>query len=60
MLGVVFQDLSLRDRFKQIIKRDVLFNHFLLSMLRNVQDLGAALGLYPAVTTQPQLICDPE
>lgn len=47
MLGVVFQDLSSRDRFKEIIKRDILLDHFLLSMLRNVQDLGAALGLYP-------------
>ena len=33
MLGVVFQDISSRDCLQYFVERDMLFDHFLLSVL---------------------------
>ena len=46
MLGVVFQDVSLRDRLHYFIKRDVLLDHFLLSVLGDTYVIGTCLKLY--------------
>ena len=46
MLGVVFQDNSLRDRLQYFIKRDALLDHFLLSVLGDTYVIGTSLRLY--------------
>lgn len=44
MLGIVLEDRSAADRFKYMIKRYLLFRHFLLSVLRNPKLLSVCLG----------------
>lgn len=46
MLGIVFQDVPLRNSLQYFIKRDGFFNHFLLRVLRHTDDVCTSLGLY--------------
>ena len=55
MLGVVFQNLCLSDGFKQIIKRDILLNHLLLSMLRDAQVSGTYLDTHSIQNMSPSI-----
>ena len=45
MLGVVFQNMSLRDCLQYFGKRDMLRNHLLLSVQGDTDILGKRLGL---------------
>ena len=45
MLGVVFQNMSLRDCLQYFGKRDMLRNHLLLSVQGDTDILGKHLGL---------------
>lgn len=45
MLGVVFQNTSLRDCLQYFGKRDMLRNHLVLSMQGDTDILGKRLGL---------------
>ena len=47
MLRIVFQNLPRSNGFKNLIKRDVLFNHFLLGMLSDADVLYMSLTTYP-------------
>jgi len=46
MLGIVLQNLSCGNGFKNLIKCDVLLNHFLLSMLGNSNIFHIGLSTY--------------
>ena len=45
MLGVVFQNMSLKDCLQYFGKRDMLHNHLLLSVQGDTDILGKRLGL---------------
>lgn len=47
MLGIVFQNLTCSNGFKNLIKYDVLFNHFLLCMWGETEVLFINLSTYP-------------
>ncbi len=47
MLRIVFQDLPRSNGFKNLIKHDALFSHFLLSMLGDANVLHVSLSTYP-------------
>ena len=46
MLGVVFQDISLKNCLQYFVKRDMLLDHFLLSVLGDTYVIGTSLSLY--------------
>ena len=56
MLGVVFQDLSMRDCFKQIVERNILFDHLLLRVLCNAQISRVKLNLNPMQNAFPSIV----
>jgi len=47
MLRIVFQNLSFVNGFNNLIKRDVLLNHFLLGMLSDTNVLYINLSTHP-------------
>ena len=46
MLRIVFQDLPCSNGFKNLIEHDVIFSHFLLSMLGDANVLYVSLSTY--------------
>ncbi len=46
MFRIVFQDLPCSNGFEYLVEHDVLFNHFLLSMLGDAKVLHISLSAY--------------
>ena len=58
---MVFQENSLWDGLKHLVKREPLLGHFLLSVLCDAQDTGAGLTSYPIqhASSLPDLVSYP-